>query len=360
MKPHLNHLLTGLITLFLLCACNPTSVSPTDLPSQTPVTISAGNTSTYAVEMPVYVLPLDEPLDKKRAEISGMAWFQDYLVLLPQYPDRFKEDGVEALFAIPKSKVLEAINTEDPSPLELLRVPFYPDSLEKEITGFEGFEALTCAENQLFLTIESRSEEEVMVGYIIRGNIASDLSRVDLELETLTPIPSQTNLGNLSDETLILIEDILVTLHEANGANVNIAPIGHRFDLQLNPVPPVTLPHLEYRITDATSADENGIFWVINYFYPGDEQKLNPAPDSLRAQYPVGLTHSRSAGVERLVALQYQDSGIALVETHPIQLQLANDAESRNWEGIVRLDDRGFLMVTDEHPETILGFIPKP
>jgi len=33
-----------------------------------------------------------------------------------------------------------------------------------------------------------------------------------------------------------------------------------------------------------------------------------------------------------------------------------NDA--RNWEGIVRLDNRGFLLATDKFPTTILGFVP--
>jgi hypothetical protein len=32
----------------------------------------------------------------------------------------------------------------------------------------------------------------------------------------------------------------------------------------------------------------------------------------------------------------------------------------RNWEGLVRLDDRGFLLVTDLFPGTILGFVPAP
>ena len=41
----------------------------------------------------------------------------------------------------------------------------------------------------------------------------------------------------------------------------------------------------------------------------------------------------------------------------PIQIELDEKA-SRNWEGIVRLDDRGFLVATDKYPEMILGFIP--
>jgi hypothetical protein len=38
-------------------------------------------------------------------------------------------------------------------------------------------------------------------------------------------------------------------------------------------------------------------------------------------------------------------------------LQLSDEA-ARNWEGVVRLEDRGFLLVTDTFPRTLLGFVP--
>ncbi|GIS56929.1 MAG: hypothetical protein CM1200mP1_08670 [Candidatus Neomarinimicrobiota bacterium] len=42
----------------------------------------------------------------------------------------------------------------------------------------------------------------------------------------------------------------------------------------------------------------------------------------------------------------------------PIQLEL--NKNSRNWEGLVRMDKKGFLMIVDEHPRTILAFVKKP
>ena len=38
---------------------------------------------------------------------------------------------------------------------------------------------------------------------------------------------------------------------------------------------------------------------------------------------------------------------------------LSINKESRNWEGVARLDNKGFLMVVDEYPRTILAFIEK-
>ena len=48
---------------------------------------------------------------------------------------------------------------------------------------------------------------------------------------------------------------------------------------------------------------------------------------------------------------------IELSDSEPIQLIL--DKESpRNWEGIARLNDNGFLLVTDKHPSMILAYVP--
>jgi hypothetical protein len=98
---------------------------------------------------------------------------------------------------------------------------------------------------------------------------------------------------------------------------------------------------------------------VINYFYPGDED-LKSTLDPIAEEFGQGLTHSGSEIVERLVEFQYRPEGIEFSGSAPIQLQRRGDGEARNWEGIARLDDLGFLLVTDEHPETILGFVGYP
>ena len=59
------------------------------------------------------------------------------------------------------------------------------------------------------------------------------------------------------------------------------------------------------------------------------------------------------------MALQYDADGITFVDRAPVQLELPGE-DARNWEGIVRLDDVGFLLVTDQYPQTILGFVPVP
>jgi len=243
-------------------------------------------------------------------------------------------------------------------PLGALAIPFDDGKLDGIIRGFEGFEAISFDKEKVYLTIEA-SPGFSMKGYLVSGTIEPDLSQVRLDSDNVTEIEPQTKINNKSDESLFLIDGQPVTLYEANGANVNPAPVAHRFDQNLQLNAELTVPHIEYRITDATALDENNRFWVINYFYPGDQGLLEPANDSLIERYGVGLTHTQWEPVERLVEFQYSADGITLVERPPLQLELLPDNEARNWEGLVRLPEKdGFLVVTDKFPETILGFIP--
>jgi hypothetical protein len=151
-----------------------------------------------------------------------------------------------------------------------------------------------------------------------------------------------------------------VTIHEVNGHIINLAPLAHIFganDLQL--LNTISFPHIDYRITDATSLDEAGRFWAINGFTL-PTNPLGIGTEALAAKYGVGQTHRTSQAVERLVQFQYSSTGITLVDAPPVQLELMVDS-ARNWEGIVRLDHfefTGFLLVTDRLPRTILAFVP--
>ena len=146
--------------------------------------------------------------------------------------------------------------------------------------------------------------------------------------------------------------------YEANG-NLNPDSSVLVYNMGLSFVSSINIASLEYRITDATEVDSQNRFWVINYFYPGEEF-LKPEVDPLMEIFPEGISHQTSENVERLVELQYIANEINIISKPPIQLVLQSNGEGRNWEGIVRLDDYGFLLVTDKYPRTILGFIPYP
>jgi hypothetical protein len=205
------------------------------------------------------------------------------------------------------------------------------------------------------LTIEAKPKG--MVSYLVKGTISNEAENIVLE-DTLIEINPQAEITNYSDESILVYQDEVYTFYEANGKNVNPAPVAHVFSLQGTALGPVPFPNIEYRITDVSEPDMDGKFWAINYLFPPDTIKINPAEDHLALKYGRGPTHLQNQAVERLVAFQITDQGVELVETAPIQLSLAADMVSRNWEGLAILENYGFLIVTDKFPQTLLGFVP--
>ncbi|GAB4400158.1 MAG: hypothetical protein OHK0052_23810 [Anaerolineales bacterium] len=312
------------------------------------------------VEQPVTLIPLGAPLDTPDAELSGLAWYGDFLVFLPQYPARFAQNGdVGALFALHRSDVTAFLDGVTQEPLAPIRIPLLVDGgLPQAIRGFEGFEAIGFSGSQIFLTIEA-SPAGGMRGYLVRGEIAADLSAIRLSAEPLPVLTAQSRSGNKSDEALLVAADSVWTFYEVNGAALNPQPVARRFDLQLEATGTAAMPNLEYRLTDASAPDAEGRFWVMNYQYPGDRD-LKTNADPLAARYGLPETHTGSAVVERLVQLQMGSSGIVLTDVPPVYLQLLPDGEARNWEGLALLEGRGFLLVTDKFPQTLFGFVPYP
>ena len=222
-------------------------------------------------------------------------------------------------------------------------------------TAFEGFESVTFVGDTVYMTIESRAGSS-MVGYLVKGSVTGDCAGIVLDPNVMTPIQPQADLKNMTDETIIVYEDRIYTVYEANGVNVNSDPVAHVFTLDLDPVEETPFPSIEYRVTDATVPDADGFFWAINYFYPGDT-KLKPGTDEIAEEYGLGESHREMEQVERLVALQITDEGITFAGIAPIYLELDPSLDdSRNWEGLVRFGE-GFLLVTDEYPTTILGYV---
>ena len=169
--------------------------------------------------------------------------------------------------------------------------------------------------------------------------------------------PPQADQSNHTDEALLVTSDGIITFFESNGAGLNPNPHGTIFDTSLQLSGTVPFPTIEYRVTDATALDDQAKFWMINYFFPG-EPELKPSQDPLADKYGQGATHAAGLYVERLVEFQYKPDGIMLTDTPPVQMQLID--EPRNWEGLVRLEGYGFLLVTDKYPGTLLGFIAYP
>lgn len=331
----------------------PTVAAPTPTPPAIPVELPETEPIPAQPEQPIRQIYLAGPMAGPEAEISSMAWVGDYLILLPQYPDRFDNN----LFLLPKADILAFLYNEIPGPLLPIPVPFRGEDLPTLIFGYEGLEGVETLGDRIFFTVESRPD--TMRGYLLAGEIAPDLSEIRVDTATLVPIQPQADLANMTDEAILVAGDRVITLFEANGVNVNPNPVAHVFRPDLVEQAAIPFPNVEYRITDVSEPDADRIFWAINYFWPGD-QKLLPIPDPIAARWGAGPSHSQTAVVERLLPLRYSPEGITLADTPPVQLALIGGIIARNWEGVVLLDDLGFLLVTDKHPSTILAFVPRP
>jgi len=303
----------------------------------------------------VEVVPLKLPEDIQAAsfEYSGLTWFGENLVLLPQYPEgkNFSRDGV--LFAISKNDVLTAINDPDYE-LPVKNVPILNTDLREFVKGFEGFESILFVGQDVYLTVETHGGDPMM-GYLIKGSVEGELESITLDPQSLVELEPLSQAQNATFEAMTAWNGSLYVIYEHNSKQNSALPVAYEYTQDLVFVREVSFPSLDFRVTDATETDEIGRFWVMNYFYPGDTH-LAVDQDPIVLNYGQGETHAEYEQVERLIQLQIGPDGISRIDQAPIYLKLLDDDVARNWEGVVLLDDIGFLMITDTYPESILGF----
>lgn len=313
-------------------------------------------TEPNVTEPNVTTIPLLGPVSDRTAEVSGLTWYKENLIILPQYPQRLGN----ALFTLPKAEIVDFLarhnSGETPEPLQPQPIALKGAEPSYEIVGFEGFEAIAFSNNQAFITIEAETTESAK-GYLITGTLAEDLSELIIIPNKQAEVLPQSSSENKAEEAIFTTAEQIISIYEVNGTQLNPQPIAHTFNFELEPQPSIEFPTIDYRLTDATELDGNNHFWAINYFYPGDKD-LFVQSEPLAAQYGQGESHTQQDAVERLVKFAYTPNGITQVQQAPIQLELG--PEGRNWEGIARLGDRGFLLITDKYPKTILGFVEQP
>jgi hypothetical protein len=334
---------------------SPTPESPaisTTAPAQTPL-------PAIPIEAAVELIPLEGAISSPDAEVSGMNWHGDRLLILPQYPeDYLSADGFPSLFAIPKAELLGYLDGKILGPPETYQIPIFNTQAAEQIPGYEGFEAIAIDGNQVYLAIEA-NDRGVMQGYLIQGTFSEDGNAIDLNPNSLFEIATPVQIFNAAYETLVVRDGQVLALFEANGRELNPEPLALLIDPQVGTSTWIASDNFEYRFTDATDVDSSGHFWVLNVFMP-IEFWFYSNSDPIDEQYGLGITHQVNNHVERLLELKYNDGRISLSGKPPVYLELIDDVNSRNWEAVVRLDERGFLAMTDSYPGTILGYIPFP
>ena len=193
------------------------------------------------VEAAVITLHLGAPLDQASAELSGLTWAADWLILLPQYPSRFED----RIFKLDKQTITNALDNNPATELKPLPVKFISNGIEKSITGFEGYEAITTVDHTAYLTIEAGLLKTG--GFLVRAEWSQNFDVLTLDPDSMVSIEPQAALSNTSDESVMVFGQRIVTLYEANGANVNPNPVAHMFNLDMQMVDSLSMPTIEYR-----------------------------------------------------------------------------------------------------------------
>ena len=368
-----SRLIIGIILIISLVACSNKAILPdltdtqTSLPAnrqdqtESILTITGNNpeeTPTnreYLEEVEVIPLKLPDRISAASFEYSGMGWFGDYMVLLPQYPEGKDFSRKPNLFAIAKQDLLAAITDPDLE-LPVRDIPIENSDLRSVIKGFEGFESILFVDQNVYMTIESRAGDPMM-GYLIRGVVNGDLESITLDVNSIVELRPFSSELNATFEGMTYWNGSLYVMYEHNSMRNVKQPVAYQINPDLENIREIPFPVINYRITDATISDVDGKFWVMNYFFPGDTH-LAVDQDSLVEEYGEGKTHAENDPVERLVQLRIENDQISRIDQPPTYLQLLDNDIARNWEGLVMLDNLGFLLITDSFPGSVLGFCP--
>ncbi len=298
-------------------------------------------------------IPLKGEAAERSLEPSGLAWYNNHLIIMPQYVN----GDSPAFYYIDKSEIINWLKGDRVGVIEPRRIGLEAPEYDSIINGFQGFEAICFTGDNAVLLMESK-HENVMGGYLVKGRMNWKKKQLvlDSHYEILSP---PVNIKNMAYESVLATKYGYMALFEANGANVNPNPQAEFLSKSLKKKKLKPIPSVEYRLTDVTALDKQNRFWAINFFWPGERNRLLPAEDKLAKNFTLGKTHQQLEHVERLIEFQLKRNKVILTDSPPIQLKL-DEKETRNWEGIARLDDKGFLLIVDEYPRTILAFIPYP
>jgi len=122
------------------------------------VLIVAGceHTPVPVTERQIKLLPLSGPVAESRAELSGLAWYGNNLILLPQYPDRFGN----TLFTLTAQQLLNTLESNQTIPLQPAAIPLDDAGIPQEIADFEGFESIVFINDTVFMTIEAKGQNQ--------------------------------------------------------------------------------------------------------------------------------------------------------------------------------------------------------
>ena len=275
-------------------------------------------------------IPLGGLVTDRKQEISGMTIYRNNVILLPENLNGY-------YFYIPFIEITNTLNTGDT--ILPVQKTLTTRKLKERHPGLDGFEAIAFNGDDVYIMIEVRIDGK-MAGLLIWGSIIPSTMEIDIPEENLMIIKPPAQIDNFSFESLTITDGQLIMIYETNGHKTINRPFQYVVNLDDMSINKTPFPHIDFRLTDATSVIDNR-FWMINYYWTGDKETLGVPND---------------VGIERLVEFKLGYNGIERSNSEYITLDNLDDPH--NWEGLIRFGN-GFLICTDKWPRMVLGYIER-
>jgi hypothetical protein len=302
------------------------------------------------------LIPLPKIISGVNEEFSGIALWKNRIYLEPQYGDHkeTKLDGQFSIYSISADSINRVINGKDIAltkyrSVRVLNLGKLPDSVKQY---YEGFEAITIIDKQVYLSIETT--DTYAYCFILKGILDTIKNTITINPKhyiSLKRFPYISNAG-FESVTYLPTENKLIAYYEFNG--MKSGGTGYLIDTAFKHRPQkIKTPFLHFRITDI-SATKAGQIYGINYFWNGDyDHYLNndfqtKQEDNIKIRIPdlkdsintnPNYLKEKNTTYARIVTLKnYKDKQWKQV--------VSFDGNTNNWEGLT-LFKKGALIITD-------------
>ncbi|RAJ02383.1 hypothetical protein LX64_03395 [Chitinophaga skermanii] len=280
-------------------------------------------------------IPLPAAISSNFYEYSGLAKYNNELLLLPQFK---KCTGSDSLYSISLEDVRKYRTEKTPvTAYKSYSLTNLGEIYNKLSAEWEGFEAIAVNGNQVWLTVETHDGNPNC--YVLTGII--DGNKIVLDPQNVLALKRPYDCDNMGFECLTYFDKHLLALYEDNASLVQ--PYGYWIDPVNNQTSKINMPRLYFRITDIC-ADKEYIYGINYYFGGKDDYKCYAAGKEKAIREAIPNLPERLEGNDitfaRIVRCHLGDGNGEWEEVMRIR------STKTNWEGMVQYD-KGFLLISD-------------
>ncbi len=306
-------------------------------------------------------IPLPAAINGVNEEFSGLSWSANRLYVLPQYGNHKETllEGEFSVYSIDEVELDNVIEGKDTAlntykQFRVLNLNKLPDSVKK---FYQGFEAISILDNQVFLAMET--DDDYAYCFLLRGVLDVKAKEITIDPHHFIALKRYPYIFNAGFESLTYLHDQkkLMAIFEFNA--MPNGGTGYLIDPSFKyPPKPVSVPFLPFRITDVASTAKGRIY-AINYYWEGDYKSylnnnvLRNPEETLKKWIPDGVDSLTTKSYARIVTRKKWNS-------KRWEHVTSFHNKYTNWEGLA-LYKNGAFVITDanRHPKlrSVLAFV---